>query len=533
MCLLTIALLGGCKFPWWKDKDDDVVFFYGFGDTGSGGSGGNLPTVDLWDGVSVDAFAGGAGSITDPWRIGTGAQLAYLAQEVNAGNNFMGEHVTLTANIDLDDHEWTAIGTDTDPFEGAFDGAGHVIYRLSINKSADDYQGLFGYIGGAEIQRLGLENVNVTGAGRTGGIAGYVLTGSIENSFSTGNVSGTNGTGGVAGYVNSGSIENSYSTGTVNGTDNTGGVAGQVNSSSIEDCYSTGNVSGTGRVGGVAGYVYNSGRIENSYSTGNVSGTGNRIGGVAGYVSGNGGIENSYSTGNVDGTGNSTGGVAGYVYNSGRIENSYSTGNVGGADYTGGVAGEVYDNSSIENSYSTGNVDGTLYTGGVAGSVYTSGVSGSYNTGNVGGASFVGGIAGYVYDSGISGSYSTGTVGGTGNSTGGIVGEVLNGSSIEHCAALNPWVKAATSGAGRVVGFINGGNSFTDNAAWNGMGTNGGVSFTTAPNNAGTGITTAQVQDGTGLPAALKTSPWSYATGTLPILIGPVGQNNTLPAHLQ
>ena len=39
-----------------------------------------------WDGSIATAFAGGDGSANNPYQISNGAELAYLAQEVNAGN---------------------------------------------------------------------------------------------------------------------------------------------------------------------------------------------------------------------------------------------------------------------------------------------------------------------------------------------------------------------------------------------------------------------------------------------------------------
>jgi hypothetical protein len=420
----------------------------GYG-SAAGNEPGGPPPLEPWDGTIAAGFAGGSGSITDPWLISTGAQLAYLAREVNNGTGYSGEYVTLTGNLDLGGREWTAIGTDGKPFKGVFDGDNHVIYRLSVNKPDADYQGLFGYLDGAEIQRLGLESVGVTGKNDVGGIAGCVDYNS--------------------------SVRSSYSTGTVSGTSLVGGVTGSVYNSSIKNSYSTGNVSGTTYAGGAAGSVYGGG-IENSYSTGNVSGT-TYAGGVAGYVDDGGSIEHCYSTGNVNGT-SMVGGVAGLVVSSGSIENSYSAGNVSGTSMVGGIAGQAAGSGSIENSYSTGTVSGT--------------------------GDYAGGIAGVVY-----------------------------AGSIVNCAALNPWVRAAASSAGRVAGHISGSNTFTGNAAWDGMGTNGGAVFNTNPDNAGTGITTAQVEDGSGLPAAFKTAPWDYTPGRLPVLSGLADQDDTLPAHLQ
>jgi hypothetical protein len=211
------------------------------------------------------------------------------------------------------------------------------------------------------------------------------------------------------------------------------------------------------------------------------------------------------------------------------VSSSYSTGTVNGGDYVGGIAGYV-GNGSIENSYSTGDVRGVIVAGGIAGCVSSGGrIANSYSAGGVGGGDFAGGVAGYVDNGGIENSYSTGMVSGT-SFAGGIAGYADNGS-IENCAALNPFVRAAENYAGRIAGYSEDGNTFTGNAAWDGMGTNGGVDFTAGPGN-GTGVTTAQIRNGSGLPAAFKTGPWVYTAGKLPVLEAFAGQND-MPAHLE
>jgi uncharacterized repeat protein (TIGR02543 family) len=241
--------------------------------------------TDLWDGTIAGGFAGGGGTVTDPYIISRAAQLAYLARRVNFyGETYTGKYFILTRDLDLEGHEWTAIGTSVYSlnvrFMGIFDGDSHVIYRPEINKSSV-FQGLFGYLDGATISNLGLEEVAITGGNDVGGIAGWVHSGSIENCYSTGEVSGTDYVGGIAGTVSGGSVENCYSTGTVSGRRNAGGIAGIVSGGSIDTCYSTGTVSGSEGVGGIAGLVDHNGSISGSYSTGEISGTGNFVGAIA------------------------------------------------------------------------------------------------------------------------------------------------------------------------------------------------------------------------------------------------------------
>lgn len=74
-----------------------------------------LPTAALaadgaWDGSIATAFAGGSGTENDPYQIDDGAQLAYLASEVNKGQPYENSYFVLTADIDLANHDWTPIG---------------------------------------------------------------------------------------------------------------------------------------------------------------------------------------------------------------------------------------------------------------------------------------------------------------------------------------------------------------------------------------------------------------------------------------
>lgn len=63
-------------------------------------------------------------------------------------------------------------------FTGSFDGDKHLIRGL--RSISEDYGGLFGYISGATIRNLGLEDVEISSNGHAGGIAGQlpVLKGS-------------------------------------------------------------------------------------------------------------------------------------------------------------------------------------------------------------------------------------------------------------------------------------------------------------------------------------------------------------------
>jgi hypothetical protein len=116
-------------------------------------------------------------------------------------------HYRLVVNIDLKgSNNWTAIGPSISAsFTGSFDGGKHTISNLSVNRNADNLQGMFGIIRG-EVKDLGLVNVSITGNDAVGGMAGMNI-GMIQNCYTMGTVGGTTYVGGVVGY-NGGTIRN-------------------------------------------------------------------------------------------------------------------------------------------------------------------------------------------------------------------------------------------------------------------------------------------------------------------------------------
>ena len=224
----------------------------------------------------------GKGTETEPYLIGTLAELEALAENVNGGIDYDGKYFKLTADID---GLTTPIGYKDNwddikkPFSGVFDGAGHIV-SLKIDTSDNEHYsaGMFGYISNATIK-----NVNVTGevigADNAGGICGFNNKSNISNCSNSARISGGPGVGGIAGNNSSGGsgykIVNCYNTGEVSGSGNcVGGIAGCSDLLNLNNCYNTGNVSGLYYVGGISGYCSNRLIIANCYSVGTVTGEG-------------------------------------------------------------------------------------------------------------------------------------------------------------------------------------------------------------------------------------------------------------------
>ena len=243
------------------------------------------------------AFSGGSGTADDPYLISTVADLNKLASDVNGGNSYGGKHFKLTKDIDMRSvANFAMIGLyDGDTyywFKGTFDGDGHTISNLTINKTNDDcYVGLFGLSKGT-IKNLTLKDANIVGYREVGGIVGYNFEGTVENCFVTGGTVRATGEQSVyaSGIVslNEGTVRNCSVTGVnISGGDEKGeasGIVGYNKKGTVRNCSVTSaNISGNYyAVGGIVSMNEDFGTIENCFVTNStISGQGG-VGGIVG-----------------------------------------------------------------------------------------------------------------------------------------------------------------------------------------------------------------------------------------------------------
>ena len=226
--------------------------------------------------------------VGDVYQIGSGGELAWFAQEVNAGRG-AAYNAVLTKDIDLGDEPWTPIGQYArNAYKGVFDGQGYTIKRLKITGSTSNHYGLFGVVGSGTVRNLTVEGtVTVTGstnAYSTYGIAGIVgamndgTTGTVENCVNKATISGTQNVGGIVGYISSGYtagkrvIQNCANYGDISSTGNdAGGIVGNVSGAvTIQNCYNHGTISGGNwRAGGIVSFLSSSyGKVLNCYTIG-------------------------------------------------------------------------------------------------------------------------------------------------------------------------------------------------------------------------------------------------------------------------
>jgi len=241
---------------------------------------------------------------------------------------------------------------ETPGFGGTFDGQGHEVRDLFINRADENGVGLFsGTSQVGVIKDLGVTNFAMTGADGVGGLVGS-NRGSIINCYSSGNMTGQEEVGSLAGH-NGGSVSNCYSSGTVTGNSSVGGLAGSNGEhGTVDGSHSTCAVTALDKVGGLVGCNWG-GTISNSHSTANVSGYSD-VGGLVGlnekplgYL-GQAAISNSYSIGSITGH-ERVGGLVGYSHY-GTESNSYSTCSVTGHNCVGGLVG-MHDKGGVSYSF--------------------------------------------------------------------------------------------------------------------------------------------------------------------------------------
>lgn len=342
----------------------------------------DVPEENKWDGKTTTQPASGSGAKDDPYLIGTGAELAWFADQVKNGS--VALCARLTAEIDLNGHPWTPIGTAAKSYQGMFDGCNSTVHGLHISDKS--YAGLFGVIGKSGIvERLKVAGtisiVSVSGNGvdnvGAGGIAGYCM-GTVFQCSSSVNISndGTNYSavaGGIAGKAAVNAIIdscNSYGTvGSRNNINYAGGIVGAARQSTmIRYCTNEGAVNGVQGVGGIVGLLTDYAQVRLCENKNTIQGD-SRVGGIVGwvcldkYISGSVLdviIMNVLNKGAVSGSGSpamgyGAGGIVGYIdtaNNTGltgpcTLSYAYNTGNVtdngdATAQGVGGIVGEWY-----------------------------------------------------------------------------------------------------------------------------------------------------------------------------------------------
>lgn len=302
------------------------------------------------------AYSGpGDGTIDSPYQITSCLQLQEMENNL-AANYVLTKDIDCTDTINWNDGRgFNSVGNRTTKFVGSFDGRGHAIKNLYINRPDEDNVGLLGVAGASlYIRNFSMEHATIAGKKAVGTI------GRIDANWNTvvKNISVDSDSLFTSGYE---SAPMTYGYGV-------GSIVGAVLNARIEESQSKATVDAKSMAaGGLVGYDWNTDILSSSF-TGKVTG-GIAVGGITGWYYYGGRITNVYSAGQVEAyyfTGDyvAAGGIIG-ILESGiadfQMKNSYSAGSVTSEGYAGGLMGGYYPGTDIwslvENNFTVASID--------------------------------------------------------------------------------------------------------------------------------------------------------------------------------
>lgn len=437
---------------------------------------------DVWDGTISLSFSGGQGTISNPYKINSASDLAYLQNQVANGQYYQGSYFELNCNIDLNNLNWDGIGNgySSGAFKGNLNGKNYEIKNININATDLSRKGFFNSNSGL-ISNLNLKGKLTGGSSNATclGLFAGINYGDISNCSSSGNVDVLGNY--VAGFIGCNAGGNlsycSYLDGNTTGSNLVGGVIGynMVSSGKIgnlDNCKNYGNISAKdylnenySGIGGIVATCGSGANIVNCINYGDVIGEGNSVGGTGGIVGNNFNttISNCSNEGYIKAYQN-VGGIIGYSRNPHNVSGCVNKGTIEGDIAVAGIVG--YNRTKIYNSINEGVILGnknniSYWIGGIAGMNGSNVVieqcnnKGSvYGKGSSSGG--VGGIAGSNYSSTISYCTNEGYVEGL-YRIGGILGySQTNGGFVLNCINVGNFATIATFGTvslGGIVGY--------------------------------------------------------------------------------
>ncbi len=306
-----------------------------------------LTTATLIAGIAGCGHEGNNPPLTQKLEIHTWYDLDAVRDDLDGGYILMKDLNSTTpgyeelADLTADEGKgWEPIGVyhpdeavARTGFTGTFDGQGHEIRDLFINRPDEDNVGLFRYVDGGAIEDVGVTNVTVIGGDYVGAVSGSIRDCTVSKSHCSGSVTGNDHVGGIGGDASC-TLTDSHFTGSVTGTQYVGGLVG-TNRDTVSKSHFAGEVTGFSFVGGLVGSNA-LGDVFESYSSGKVTGYG-YVGGLVGWNYGV--VSDCSSTDSVTGT-NCVGGLV--AKNLDTVDNCYSTGSVTGDKRVGGLVGANY-----------------------------------------------------------------------------------------------------------------------------------------------------------------------------------------------
>jgi hypothetical protein len=355
----------------------------------------------------------GEGTAEAPFLVGSVEDYEEMSRLLDISDFYRAAYYKLTSDIDLQGtlrlpmpYTIATSWSDAPAFTGDFDGGGFTISNLTVKYRWAT--GMFGYVDGARIHDLNLENCAISASGSwTGAIVGWANNTVLKNINVTGTVTGTSSLGGIVGLGSSigssSAMKNCHFEGTIEAIGEAysiGGLSGEF-SDNIEDCSFKGKLVYTGSpqrqvtMGGIVGSF--SGKdikgcsveadIVCPYRGEALVNAAGWMGGVVGRFDGE-NIIDCHFKGKIDTRGEDIGGIVGWFRgltiqgctSEGEInmnhpnENFYRpAGGIAGSVDTGNISTGSNRDVLIDNNTSSMGISGFREAGGIGGTVTGSG----------------------------------------------------------------------------------------------------------------------------------------------------------------
>ena len=239
---------------------------------------GRFDTTSWFTKAKADADGNEPGTEANPYIINSLAELYGFTKRVKDGNEFIDQYIKLTKSIvantvedentvagwatEVPYYVWSPIGGNPNAFKGHFDGGMNTISGLYATgsygtKNPTWYTGLFGYIDGATVKNVKVEDSYFEAAYYTAGVVGCVNAGTVDSVYSNATTVATTGNAAtIAGVIYNGTIQNSWADGNATAPKYAGGITSFVSTGTvtIQHCLNTGEVNATTeQAGGIVG----------------------------------------------------------------------------------------------------------------------------------------------------------------------------------------------------------------------------------------------------------------------------------------
>lgn len=410
-------------------------------------AGGHLNIIQL-NAENWNTVLEGAGTESDPYRLSTTRDLLAMKPVLVHGQM---TYFKLMNDIDMSSIEnWDPLNPDS-PYDLGivFDGGGHSLTNLK--SKGKTYSSFFGVLYGKchNVKFVDAEIVSASNSG-AGIIGGYIGTGgkpAIVSEVEASGIITCNGkgqsVGGLGGNAREATIENCTVNVTVSnpmgdGSNRTatGGVVGKTIDSAvkIKNCIVRGVVEITKGInntytGGIVGWQSAAGaEITGCEVYATVKSAGERVGGIVGHYQG-GTLSGCKFYGEVNAATQYAGGIAGITSSESVIENCLSSGKIVCKNYVGGIVGMNENTLAVRRCESSSTINCSDNVGGILGISKNDKVA-------------------TIEDCVFSGNMTAG------QRVGGIVGDLVKGSSVRRCyvsGTITGWC-----GVGGIVGRAGG-----------------------------------------------------------------------------